>query len=569
MVNEITIMLGGEAGQGLHSMGQVLARSLSRTGLHVFAIQDYESRIRGGHTFFQLRAAGHRLDAHVDTVDILVALNEETVHLHKEQLAPQGIIIYDSDRIKSEFSGSQFFPVKLTTISREQGAGAAMANTVALGVVWSIMGLDLKVVEGVLDSFFGAKSAEIVRQNVEAARAGYELGKARDREAFALEPPGGPARLVLSGTEAVSLGAIAADCRFYSSYPMTPATGVMEFLSRYSKKYGIVVEQAEDEISALNMVVGAAFMGVRSMAGTSGGGFCLMTEALGLAGCVEVPVVILEAQRPGPSTGMPTRTGQADLLFTIFASQDEFPRVVLAPGCPESAFYLTVEAFNLADRLQTPVIILSDHHLSSSYWTVDDLPVDKVTVDQGVLASKEELASGDKYLRYRLTESGVSPRAWPGQGTALVVSSGDEHDESGHITEEPELRSAMVEKRWKKLEQVGSNPALAMDIQSGAETVLVGWGSTCGVLTEVVDILRGRGEKISLVKLYRLWPFPAAELKEKVAHHRRIVVAEGNSLGQMARLMRMETGLEATETLLKYDGRPFSVDEVLKLLNKE
>jgi len=562
VAEELTILLGGAAGQGLQSMGQVISRSLSRLGLHVFALQDYESRIRGGHTFFQLRAAKHRVDAHVETVDLVVALDEESLLIHRKELAPHGIIIYDSDKIKKEYKGEKFFPLKLTTVSQQETGVAAMANTMALGAVWSMIGLDLGVVEEVLDAFFGGKSKDIVDKNVKVARIGYELGAAKRRKEFSIQPPGGVRRLVVSGTDGAGLGAIASDVRFYSAYPMTPATGVMEFIMKYSRDYGIVVEQAEDEISALNMAVASAFMGARSMVGTSGGGFSLMVEALGLAGITETPVVIYEAQRPGPATGMPTRTEQSDLLFTIFASQDEFPRVVLAAADPVSAFRLTVQAFNLADRLQTPVIILSDHHLASSFWTVDDFPTEEVTVDRGVLATAQEIASGDRYLRYRITGTGVSPRAWPGQGTALVVSSGDEHDESGHITEEPELRKAMVDKRWKKLELI-DDPGLEADIQQGADTVLIGWGSTRGAIRETVERRREQGDRVSRVHIYRLWPFPGRELSRQVDGHQRLVVVENNSLGQLARLIRMETALAATDTILKYDGRPFSVEEIL------
>jgi len=564
VAEELTIMLGGEAGQGLQSMGQVLSRSLSRNGLHVFAFQDYESRIRGGHSFFQLRTAARRLDAHVDTVDILVALTGETISLHERQLSPHGVVLYDSDRIKTEYAGERFLGLRLSTISREKASTAAMANTVALGAVWSMMGLELKTVEGVLDSIFGRHGVEVVEKNVAAAREGYSLGAGLRKKELALEPPGGEGRIFISGTEAVALGAIASDIRFYSAYPMTPATGVMEFISRYQKQYGIVLEQAEDEISAINMAIGSSFMGVRSMVGTSGGGFCLMSEGLGLAGCTETPLVILNAQRPGPATGMPTRTEQADLLFTVFASQDEFPRVVLAPTTPESAFQLTVDAFNLADILQTPVVILSDHHLASSYWTVDDLPAEEVRVDRGVLASEEELASGAGFKRYRLTPDGISPRAWPGQGTALVCSTGDEHDETGHITEEPGLRRAMVDKRWKKLEKVNDYPGLEADIEPGAETALLGWGSTYGALAETVRRLRAGGRKISHVQLTRLWPFPSGELRRQLEGHGKIVVAENNSLGQLGRLMRAESGIRADESILKYDGRPFSVNDILE-----
>jgi 2-oxoglutarate/2-oxoacid ferredoxin oxidoreductase subunit alpha len=564
VAEELTIMLGGEAGQGLQSMGQVLSRSLSRSGLHVFAFQDYESRIRGGNSFFQVRTAARRVGAHVETLDILVAFTEETVRIHENQMAEHGVVIYDSDLIKTEYQGDRFLGLKLSKISREEASSAAMANTVALGAVWSMMGMDLKVVESVLDSIFGSRGKEVVEKNVAAARAGFKMGAKMRKKEFALEAPGGEGRLFISGTEAVALGAIASDVRFYSAYPMTPATGVMEYISKHQQEFGIVVEQAEDEISAINMAIGSSFMGARSMVGTSGGGFCLMTEGLGLAACAELPLVILNAQRPGPATGMPTRTEQCDLLFSVFASQGEFPRVVLAPTTPESAFQLTVDAFNLADLLQTPVIILSDHHLASSYWTVDDLPVDRVKVDRGVLASKKELDSGAGYERYKLTKNGISPRAWPGQGTALVCSTGDEHDETGHISEEPEMRIAMVDKRWKKLEKLQGRPGLEADIEAGAQTALIGWGSTYGAIAETVGQLRAGGEKISHVQLTRLWPFPVEELKEKLSGHRKIIVVENNSMAQMARLMRAESGIEAAETILRYDGRPFCVADIIK-----
>ncbi len=568
VAQEISILLGGTAGQGLQSMGMVISRSLSRLGFHVFALQDYESRIRGGHTFFLLRTAGCRVDAHTDKVDMIVALDEQTIKLQQPRLKDEGVIIYDADKIKTGYEGKQFLPLKLTSISRENDGSAAMANTVALGAVWSMMELEREVVHGVLDTFFGRKGEEVVRKNCRVFDAGYELGSLRRKDVLKMTAPGGEARMVISGTEAVGLGALAADVRFYCAYPMTPGTGVMEFIKAHGKEYGVVVEQAEDEISAMNMIVAGSYMGVRSMTGTSGGGFSLMVEAMGLAGCVELPVVIYESQRPGPATGLPTRTEQGDLLFAIFGSHGEFPRVVLAPTTPEDAFTITADAFNIADRLQTPVILFSDHHLSSSYWTVDGLDTDSVTVDRGKLASRQELDSGADFKRYALTEDGVSPRAWPGQGTALVVSSGDEHDETGHITENEEMRIAMVDKRWKKLELLKDYPGMRTDIQNGADTVLVGWGSTWGALKEAVHKLRVQGEKISLVQLTMLWPFPSERFVPLVEGAKKIIVAENNSIGQLARLIRMETGIAASDTILKYDGRPFSVDNILEYFNK-
>jgi 2-oxoglutarate ferredoxin oxidoreductase subunit alpha len=372
------------------------------------------------------------------------------------------------------------------------------------------------------------------------------------------------AKLLLSGNEAVSLGAIAAGCQFYSAYPMSPATRVLQFLAGHASEFGIVVEQAEDEIAAMNMAIGAAFMGARSMVGTSGGGFSLMVEGLGLAGVSEIPLVIFEAQRPGPATGMPTKTEQGDLLFLIFASQGEFPRVVLAPTTAEAAFRLTALAFNLAEQHQTPVLVLSDHHLGSSYWTLDSLSLGEVTVDRGALATPEELTSSEEYFRYRLTPSGLSPRAWPGQGTALVVSTGDEHDESGHISEDTQMRIRQVDKRWKKMEHLNAGPGFGADVQEGADAVLVGWGSTYGAITEAVRVLRAQGKKVSHIHLDRLWPFPGSKLTDLLSKHQTIVSVENNSMGQMARLMRMETGVDATGRILKYDGCSFTPQDIVK-----
>lgn len=567
MAEELTIMLGGEAGQGLQSIGAVLCRSLSRLGLHVFANQDYESRIRGGLSFFQLRTSNRRLDAHVDDVDILVAFTEETITAHRHQLRDHGVIIYDRDKIKNEYAEDNILGLHLTQISQEKAGSATMGNTVALGAAWSMMNLDTKVVDEVLETVFGHKGEDILEKNITAFREGVKLGEKYRSDKLKLTAPGGEGRYVISCTEGVGLGALASDIRFYSAYPMTPATGVMEFVMKHSKQYKVVVEQAEDEISAINMAIGSSFMGVRSMTGTSGGGFSLMVEALGLAGCVETPLVVMNAMRPGPATGMPTRTEQCDLLFAIWGSHGEFPRVVLAPGTPEEAFELTVEAFNLADRLQTPVILLTDHHLMSSYWTVDGLPTDKVVVDEGKLVSDEELNLGQNYLRYKLTDDGVSPRMVPGRGTSQVCMTGDEHDETGHVTEDPELRVKMVDKRWKKLELIDTQ-AFKSDIQSGADTVVIGWGVTFGVIREAVEKMRENGEKVSSVHLTRLWPFPSTGLKAITDKHKRVVVVENNGLGQLARLMRMEAGIEASDTLLKYDGRMFSLNDILKYFAK-
>jgi len=567
VAKELSILIGGEAGQGIQSIGHVLARSFTRSGWRVFALQDFESRIRGGHAFTKLRVGVDDPQCHAPGIDILIALNAETLSLHRGELNDGARVIYDSGRVKETLAGEAFLGLDLARLCRDNGGSAAMANTVATGAAWAMLGLETPVVESVLESTFSHRGQETVDKNIAVLRAGYALGQPYRKNALRLDPPGGDtASLFLSGADAVALGALAAGVRFYSAYPMTPATSVMEYLIHHGRDRGVVVEQAEDEIAAINMAIGASYMGARSMTGTSGGGFALMSEALGLAGCSEIPLVVLNAQRPGPATGMPTRTEQGDLLFALFASHGEFPRVVLAPEGPESAFRLTAEAFNLADRLQAPVIILTDHHLMDSFWSVDSLPVEELGVDRGRMAGPEELAAGADYLRYRITPDGVSPRAFPGQGTALVCSTGDEHDESGHITEDPALRSAMVDKRWRKLERLGEWSGLECDLQDGSDTVLVGWGSNGGALREVVRVCRAAGQKTSLVLPTRLWPFPEAQFRQAVEGRGRLVSVEGNSLGQLARLVRMETGLAAQRQVLRYDGRAFCARDILEKL---
>jgi len=566
VTNELSILIGGQAGQGIQSIGQVLARAFMRSGYGVFSMQEYESRIRGGHSLTRLRIAGQRVDCHVPEIDLLIALDEETISLHQSELTTGALVIFDSGRVKQNYEGRGFLGLDLSRICRESGGLSAMSNTVATGAAWAVLGLDIAVAERVLETNFARRGREAIEKNIAVLRAGYGLGKPFCQKPMNLAEPGngGEEPLFISGSDAVALGALAAGAGFYSAYPMTPATGVMEYLFRHGTGLGVKVEQAEDEIAAINMAIGASYMGARSMTGTSGGGFSLMSEALGLAACTETPLVVLNAQRPGPATGMPTRTEQGDLLFSLFASHGEFPRVVLAPSDPESAFLLTAEAFNLADLLQTPVIILTDHHLMDSHWAVDSLPLERVKVERGRLADEVELDPADSYLRYRFTPDGVSPRAFPGQGRALVCSTGDEHDQSGHITEDPSLRTAMVDKRWRKLDLLGDRSALEADIQPGADMLLTGWGSTRGALREAVDTLRRDGRKVSFVHINRLWPFPEQQFSRAARDHGRVVAVENNSMGQLARLIRMETGVRADQCVLKYDGRPFCARDIIE-----
>lgn len=562
MAEQLNIMIGGEAGQGVQSVGHILAKSLTRGGYHVFADQDYESRVRGGHNFYRVRAADCQVMAPDEKIDMLLALNEESIILHREEVSVSGIIIYDGEKVKG-ISGDNTFGVPLGQLSDEK----IMENIAALGVAFGLTGFDISVLESVLADQFGP--GETLKKNMDTARAGYDYARKNYKGHFAVTLPELPERkkrMLLNGNEAIALGAMAAGCRFVSSYPMTPSTSVMEYMAARADEYGIVVMQAEDEVSAVNMITGAGYAGVRAMTTTSGSGFCLMVEGLGLAGITETPIVIIDAQRPGPAVGLPTRTEQGDLQFMISAHHGDFPRIVLAPSDIEDCFYLTVEAFNLADRYQTPVIILTDHFLASSNTAIEKFDLSKVVIDRGEIYR----GNNSEYKRHAITESGISPRAFPGLGQALVVTDSDEHDEAGHLTEDAEIRNEMVRKRLRKMngtDKTTLQPAVYGD--SHPDILLIGWGSTCGALRETVDILAGEGRKTGMINLNHLYPFPAEAVSQAMEAAGKSYIVEGNAAGQLARLVRTETGKVPDGLVLRYDGRPFTPAYIMNKLEQE
>ncbi len=562
---DINIMVGGEAGQGVQSVGFILAKSFARGGCHVFADQDYESRIRGGHNFFRVRVSDSEVAAIAKPVDILLAMNRESIDLHRKELASRGVIAFDSENTKGVDSSSNFFGVPLERLAEEKAGNRLMANTVAVGVASGLMKYSLSILYKVLREHFGA--GEIGEANVKAARAGYEYAQQNYKGDFDYRVPQitDERRMLITGNEAIALGAIAAGCKFMAAYPMTPATSIMEYMASKAKVFDLVVVQPEDEIAAINMIIGAAFAGVRAMTATSGSGFALMVEGLGLAGITETPIVAVLAQRPAPAVGLPTRTEQGDLQFVLTAAPGEFPRAILAPATVEDAFWLTVKAFNIADKYQLPVILLTDQHLASSYTTVDRFDVSKITIDRGLLFSGGE----SEYRRHATTQSGISPRAFPGQEGILVATDADEHDEEGHLIEDAYTRTQMMLKRLRKLDglrgEIGSPRIYG---PQNAETTLIGWGSTYGALKEAVDIMRGEGLDANLLHLNELWPFPAEAVSSALDQASRSFVVENNATGQLARLIRSETGKKVTAEILKFDGRPFTpaliVDELKK-----
>jgi 2-oxoglutarate ferredoxin oxidoreductase subunit alpha len=561
---DLKIKIGGEAGQGMQTIGHTLAHVFTRGGLYVFVVQDYQSRIRGGHNFSELRIKESPVSAITRGINLLVALNKETVDLHKGEVSEGGVIIYDGEKIKMEAHPS-LLSVPLERLAIENG-DRLYGNSVAAGAVLGLIGYAFEPLAGVLLDVLG-KKGPVAEANVRAARAGYEYTTKNGSPKFPwrLRPLSDKRRMLIAGNEALALGALAAGCRFMSAYPMTPSTGIMTYLAGKAREWDMIVEQTEDEIAAITMAIGASFAGVRAMTATSGGGFCLMVEGLGLAGMTETPIVVVEAQRPGPAIGLPTRTEQSDLEFVLHAGHGEFPRAVLAPGNSEEAFYIMIKVFNLADKYQTPVIVMSDQHLADSYWTMDRLDITRINIDRGHLLRSEETEKLMGYKRHAITDSGISPRALPGYPGVTVVTDSDEHDEEGHLTEDTELRTNMMLKRMRK--QVGLAQEISPPKFYGAhnpEILLVGWGSTYGAIREATDLLQADGQRAGMMHLSEVWPFPSGAVTRALESARSCYVVENNATGQLARLIRRETGKTVTGKILKFDGLPFSPEYIVE-----
>lgn len=570
MTIDFNFMVGGEAGQGVQSIGYLMAKAFARGGYHVFADQDYESRVRGGHNFFRIRINDSEVNAIREDLNILIALDKESVRIHETDLTKDGVIICDEEIAGSQKTKKQILPAPIVRLAEEKAGNKVMSNTVALGIAMGIVDYKLDIVAEVLREFFGKDAKG--DNNIRALKAGYEYAQ-QNKMKFAFKPVvpiNNSRRMLLNGNEAIALGAIAADCRFVSAYPMTPSTSIMEYIAERGEKLGIVVVQPEDEIAAVNMIVGASFAGVRSMTTTSGSGFCLMVEGLGMAGISETPIVIVNSQRPGPAVGLPTRTEQGDLLFAIHTHHGDFPRAVLAPASVEDAFWETVKAFNLADKYQIPVVILSDQYLSSSYKTVDRFDLSKVKIDRGLIYAAGNETNDMKYKRHQITESGISPRAFPGTKDVLVITDSDEHDESGHMIEDAGVRIEQVQKRLRKFTGL-SKELSPMQLLGPAEAdiTLIGWGSTYGAIKEVVAKMGEQGISINMMHLNELWPFPVQSVADVIDKASNCYVVENNATGQLARSIKQETGKNLDNKILKFDGRPFSPERIIAGLKED
>jgi len=568
----ISVWVGGAAGDGIASVGESLAKIFSRNGLQVYAYNSYQSVIRGGHVWWQMRAGSEKVYTQPENCHLLIALNQDTIDQHALGVEKGGGILFNSDRMQVRpehlANGAQSCGLPISKLAKLP----IMQNTVATGAFMFMTDLPLESLEKALQERFGKKKPEIVQQNLEAARAGYEYAKEHWKSLGLGLELSNKQRLVMTGNQAIAVGALAANCRIYSAYPMTPASSILHFLAPNGPKNGMLVKQCEDEIAAMNMAVGAGQTGVRSMTGTSGGGFSLMTEAVGLAGMLETPVVVVNVQRGGPSTGLPTKTEQGDLFQALGASQGEYPRIILAPTTIEDAFYVTAEAFNLADKYQCPVLLLSDLLLSEHTETVDKLDLN-VRIDRGELITEW---NGNGYKRYQNTATGVSPRAIPGTRGTLHVAASDEHNEKGEVISDvftdPPTRKMMVEKRMRKMTHARQDLAQLyppkLEGSPNAEVTLVGWGSTDNLLRALARRLEEEGTRTNIFLIKVVAPFLSDEVAAVLSRCKRLVMIENNFTSQMSRLIRMETGIHIKDQILKYDGEPFAAGETYTQLKK-
>ncbi len=558
MPKDITILIAGAAGQGIQTIGALLARVCHAAGLYIFSTDDFESRIRGGHSFHQLRIGTRALSASAH-IDILVAVNEREYEFHKSRVRETGIVLINSNDQTPEHSCVVHLPFDAAA---KKAGGVIASNTVAAGAVLAIIGAGFREFESVLRDNFKGKSEEVLQLNFLAGKKGYDMGKAVEFPKHFDFDGKNHHHLVMSGAKAAALGALAADCRFFSFYPMSPGTGIISSVVKYAEELPIVIEQAEDELAAINMVIGASFSGVRALTATSGGGFCLMTEGLGLAAMTETPVVIINAQRPGPATGLATRTAQPDLLFTIHASQDEFPRFVFAPGTVLETFNSVKKAFYLSEKYQVPAIVLMDQFLADSSRTESEA-FEVGFEHESFLDLETQMSQKQLYLRYKQTQTGVSPRRVPCISEGLVRSTGNEHTQEGLSSEDPENRTNMVEKRLKKIVLMKDETRMPSVFCEGSKFYLTGWGSVKGSIMEACLNLRGQGIDAGWIIFEDIWPLDSQKLT-KLLEHKKLIMVEGNATCQMGTLIRQITGLDYMASILKYDGRPIYPEYIME-----
>ena len=563
MKKNISILLCGEAGQGMQTLESILVRIFKNSGFNVYATKEYMSRIRGGSNSVQIRISQNEVRAPVCCPDIAMLLDNKAFNHIKDRIGKNTYIFADTAVVGD--LPKNYYDIQLMQQAKDIG-NKIYVNIIAAGVLSSIVGAALDIALGVVQKRFSKKGEDILLKNTTAIKRGYEIANnmfdsgALVKDCFLIA--GGifevKQQILCNGAEAVSMGALAGGCNFVSSYPMSPSTGVLTFMAQHSKGHDVIVEQAEDEISAINMIIGAWYAGARAMATTSGGGFALMEEGVSLSAMLETPAVVHIAQRPGPATGLPTRTEQGDLELVLYSGHGEFPRAIFAPGTLEDAFLCAQRAFYIADKYQSPVFILTDQYLIDTYYNCPPFDILEGKADNHIIETEQD------YMRYAMTDSGVSPRGIPGFGKGLVLVDSDEHDTEGRITESMHVRTQMVDKRLKKMEGIKSE---VFDVELTGEpegkTLLICWGSTYLIVKEAVQRLANDDLVIAYFK--QVYPLPD-NISACFNKAKKRVIIENNATSQFSKLLKLHAGVEVDEKILKYDGLPFFVDELSERL---
>lgn len=557
-----SVKIGGQAGQGIKSAGLMLAKFATRSGYNIYTYTEYPSLIRGGHNVMQINISSQEVLAPQKYIDFLIALNQQTIDQHLDELTPGSAILFDGEdgldvsKVNSEIGR---YPIPLSKLAADAGGKELLSNSVALGAVVAFLGGDLIVLQEITSEEFADKDPQVVQTNRQAVQLGYNFATQNFASSIKkiLQPiPNADLKIIVNGNEAVALGAIAAGLQLAAIYPMTPITSILHILALHQQEYGYIYKQPEDEISAINMAIGASFAGVRAMTATSGGGFCLMTEGLGLAGMTETPLVVILGMRAGPATGMPTWSEQGDLQFVLHAAHGDFPRIVLAPGNGKEAFFQTRQAFNLADKYQTPVIILVDKNLCENDQSFAIFDTFSFEYDRG----KFTLFVTPNYQRYSLQADGISSRTIPGVGNFFIANS-DEHNQTGFSSDKVGDRHTQMAKRMTKLETCAREdmPTPQLVGPQGADLTIVSWGSSQGAILEALKNF----DNVNFLPISWMSPFPAQEVKNILGKARRVLDIECNYPGQLASLIREKTGLEIADKMLKFDGRPFYSEEIV------
>jgi len=561
-MNDVSIVLCGEAGQGIQTVEQLFTKIVKKAGFNVFSTKEYMSRVRGGSNSTQLRISTKPVTAYIDRIDILITLSEDAIKHLGNRVSKKTIIIGEKNHIKNNKNYNSI-EVPLSKYAKEIG-NIVISNTIAVGFLSALCNIDKKVINEQVENFFSKKNKTLVKNNILAAEKGYNIGydfvkKGKIRITIS-EPKQQKKGIVLNGTQVIGLGALAGGCNFISSYPMSPSTGVLTFLSQQSNDFDIIVEQTEDEISAINMALGAWYAGARAMVTTSGGGYALMTEGVSLAGMIESPIVIHLGQRPAPATGLPTRTEQADLEHVLYSGHGEFPKIIFTPGTLQDGFYLTQKAFDLADKYQVPVYILTDQYFLDSYYNIPAIRLDRITNKNYFVKTKKD------YKRYKFIKNGISPRGISGYGNGLICVDSDEHDEEGHITESMTIRTKMVDKRLRKIKELMKETVPPKLIgNENYKILIIGWGSTFHIIKEALEkINRKNISFLHFTQIYPIHPDTVKYLKKA----KKTIIVENNATSQFSKLIKLHTGYEINHKILQYNGLPFNVETVEKQIKQ-